>query len=85
MCAAILTGFLNYYDGVADALLRAAPSLRLGGPGGECRAYDPNAFCWALLNHTARGTNYFDPAIRPTLDFISIHKKVNNNPYCFVH
>ena len=73
-----LTGFLNYYDACWEGLKAVSPSLKLGGPGGACKdRFDPKTYCWALLQHANSGVNFFTSRTDTRLDFISIHKKVN--------
>ena len=70
-------GFLNYYDACSEGLLIASPLLRLGGPGGECSDdYSLSNYCWALLDHTQHGRNYFTNETGVRIDYISIHRKV---------
>ena len=73
------------YDYAVDAVRRALPEARVGGPevagtGGE----GATRFLRAFLEHCARGTNYATGKIGSPLDFISFHAKgspqyVNNH------
>ncbi|XP_064119925.1 alpha-L-iduronidase-like isoform X2 [Macrobrachium nipponense] len=70
-----LQGFLNYYDACRMGLDDVSPEIVFGGPGGSCR--DPNfsKICWALLHHCNNGSSIFTPGVPPGIDFISFHKK----------
>ena len=59
--------FCNYYDACSQGLGEAAPSLRLGGPGGA-----QTGLFEAFLNHCERGKNFFTGAEGVRLDFLSI-------------
>jgi xylan 1,4-beta-xylosidase len=68
--------FFKLYDFTVDAVLRALPGARIGGPDttgpGNSRAAD---FLRAFLDHCAHQKNYADGRIGSRLDFISIHPK----------
>jgi xylan 1,4-beta-xylosidase len=68
--------FFKLYDFSVDAVLRALPGARIGGPDttgpGNSRAAD---FLRAFLEHCAHQKNYADGRIGSRLDFISIHPK----------
>ncbi|XP_066975316.1 alpha-L-iduronidase isoform X2 [Macrobrachium rosenbergii] len=70
-----LQGFLNYYDACRMGLDDVSPEIVFGGPGGSCR--DPNfsKICWALLEHCDNGSSIFTPGVPTGIDFISFHKK----------
>ncbi|XP_071542555.1 alpha-L-iduronidase [Panulirus ornatus] len=68
-------GFLNYYDACRAGLDDVSVQLVLGGPGGSCREPQYSRMCWSLLRHCDRGSSYFTPGRPPRIDFISIHKK----------
>ena len=55
----------------------AAPSLKLGAPGGELKEkYSPDSYSWALLTHIVHGKHYFTGKTGARVDFLSMHKKV---------
>lgn len=64
------------YDFSADAVKRALPSARVGGPAttgpGSAKA---SAFLQQFLEHCARGTNFVTGKTGAPLDFISFHAK----------
>lgn len=68
--------FFKLYDFSADAVLRALPSARIGGPDttgpGSPKAI---AFLRSFLEHCARGQNAANGKIGAPLDFISFHPK----------
>jgi xylan 1,4-beta-xylosidase len=68
--------YFKLYDFTVDAVLRALPGARIGGPDstgpGNSRAAD---FLRAFLEHCAHQKNYADGRIGSRLDFISIHPK----------
>ncbi|MGA2429723.1 MAG: beta-xylosidase [Candidatus Acidiferrum sp.] len=68
--------FLKLYDFSADAVLRALPGARIGGPDstgpGSAKAI---AFLRSFLEHCARGQNAANGKIGAPLDFISFHPK----------
>ncbi|XP_062068942.1 alpha-L-iduronidase [Lepus europaeus] len=68
-------GFLNYYDACSEGLRAASPALRLGGPGDSFLPPPRSPRSWALLEHCARGTNFFTGERGVRLDYISLHKK----------
>ncbi len=77
--------YQKLYDYAVDAVRRALPEARVGGPeiagtGGE----GATRFLRAFLEHCARGTNYATGKVGSPLDFISFHAKgtpqyVNNH------
>jgi xylan 1,4-beta-xylosidase len=68
--------FIKLYDFSADAVLRALPGARMGGPDttgpGSPKAI---AFLRAFLEHCAHEQNYANGKIGSPLDFISFHPK----------
>jgi xylan 1,4-beta-xylosidase len=68
--------FFKLYDFSVDAVLRALPEARIGGPDstgpGNAKAAD---FLRAFLQHCAHGKNYANGKIGAHLDFISFHPK----------
>ncbi|XP_042210766.1 uncharacterized protein LOC121858388 [Homarus americanus] len=70
-----IRGFLNYYDSCRAGLDDVSNRLVLGGPGGSCRAPGYSRMCWALLQHCHNGSSFFTPGRPPRIDFISFHKK----------
>jgi xylan 1,4-beta-xylosidase len=68
--------FFKLYDFSADAVLRALPGARIGGPDstgpGSPKAI---AFLRAFLEHCAHQQNYANGKIGSPLDFISFHPK----------
>jgi xylan 1,4-beta-xylosidase len=68
--------YFRLYDFTVDAVLRALPGARIGGPEttgpGNSRAAD---FLRAFLEHCAHQKNYADGRIGSRLDFISFHPK----------
>ncbi len=68
--------FHKLYDYSADAVKRALPSARIGGPDstGPANA-KAAAFLRDFLHHVLHGTNYATGATGAPLDFISFHAK----------
>lgn len=68
--------YFKLYDFTVDAVLRALPGARIGGPDttgpGNLKAAD---FLRAFLEHCAHQKNYADGQIGSRLDFISFHPK----------
>lgn len=68
--------FFKLYDFSAQAVLRALPEARIGGPDttgpGNAKAAD---FLHAFLEHCAHQKNYANGKIGSHLDFISFHPK----------
>jgi xylan 1,4-beta-xylosidase len=66
------------YDYAADAVKRALPEARIGGPDSTGPA-DPHAseFLRRFLEHCARGTNSATGAKGAPLDFVAFHAKGN--------
>jgi len=68
--------FLKLYDFTVDAVLRAYPEAKIGGPdttgpnGGKAAEY-----LRAFLNHCAHGKNYVSARTGSHLDFVSFHAK----------
>ncbi len=68
--------FLQLYDFSADAILRALPGARIGGPDttgpGSAKSI---AFLRSFLDHCAHQQNYATHKVGSPLDFISFHPK----------
>ena len=68
--------YFKLYDFTVDAVLRAFPEARIGGPEttgpGNAKAAD---FLRAFLEHCAHQKNYANGRIGSRLDFISFHPK----------
>lgn len=68
--------YFKLYDFTVEAVLRALPSARIGGPDttgpGNSKASD---FLRAFLDHCAHQKNYATSKIGSRLDFISFHPK----------
>lgn len=68
--------YFKLYDYSVDAVLRALPGARIGGPDTTGPANSKAAdFLRAFLEHCARGKNYANGKIGSRLDFISFHPK----------
>src|SRR6266478_9737038 len=68
--------FFKLYDYSVDAVLRALPEARVGGPDSTGPA-NPKAaeFLRSFLNHCAHGRNYVSQKSGSRLDFILFHPK----------
>jgi xylan 1,4-beta-xylosidase len=68
--------YFRLYDASVDAVLRALPDAKIGGPDSTGPA-NPKAseFLRAFLEHCAHGKNYVTGATGTRLDFISFHPK----------
>ena len=68
--------YFKLYDFTVDAVLRALPTARIGGPEstgpGNAKAAD---FLRAFLQHCAHEKNYANGKVGSRLDFISFHPK----------
>jgi len=68
--------FFKLYDFSVDAIVKAFPAARIGGPdttgAGSAKAA---AFLSLFLEHCTRGKNYVSGRIGSQLDFISFHPK----------
>lgn len=68
--------FFKLYDFSVDAVLRALPAARIGGPDttgpGNAKSAD---FLRAFLDHCAHGKNFATGKMGSRLDFISFHPK----------
>ncbi len=64
--------YFKLYDYAADAVKRALPAARIGGPDCTGAAYD---FLRAFLEHCRSGKNYATGKIGAPLEFISFHPK----------
>jgi xylan 1,4-beta-xylosidase len=68
--------FFKLYDFTVDAILRAFPQARVGGPDSTGASYPKAAeFLRAFLEHCAHQKNYVSGKIGTRLDFISFHPK----------
>jgi len=68
--------FFKLYDFSVDAILRALPEARIGGPDSTGPAYPKAAeFLRMFLDHCAYQKNYATGKIGTRLDFISFHPK----------
>ncbi|HEX6802301.1 MAG TPA: beta-xylosidase [Terriglobales bacterium] len=68
--------YFKLYDYSVDAVLRAFPDARIGGPDSTGPAYPKAAaFLRAFLEHCAHGKNYVTGRTGAHLDFISYHPK----------
>jgi xylan 1,4-beta-xylosidase len=70
--------YYKLYDYAADAVKRALPEARVGGPDSTGPA-DPHAadFLRQFLEHCARGTNFATGGKGAPLDFVAFHAKGN--------
>jgi len=68
--------YFKLYDFSVEAVLRALPAARIGGPDTTGPA-NPKAadFLRAFLEHCARGNNYATGKVGSRVDFISFHPK----------
>ncbi len=68
--------YFKLYDFTVDAVLRALPEARIGGPDSTGPA-NPKAaeFLRSFLDHCARQPNYVSGKVGSRLDFISFHPK----------
>src|SRR4051812_8317781 len=70
--------YFKLYDFAADALKRACPGARIGGPTTTSpRDEKANAFLAAFLQHCADSTNYATGQKGSPLDYVSFHAKGN--------
>jgi xylan 1,4-beta-xylosidase len=68
--------YFKLYDFSVDAVLRAFPEARIGGPDGTGPGNDRAAtFLHAFLEHCAHEKNYANGKVGSHLDFISFHPK----------
>lgn len=68
--------FFQLYDFSADAVLRALPGAKIGGPDSTGPASDKAAdFLRAFLQHCSHGSNSATQKTGAPLDFISFHPK----------
>lgn len=64
------------YDYAADAVKRALPSARIGGPASTGPSGDrPGKFLHQFLDHCVSGKNFATGAVGAPLDFITYHAK----------
>jgi xylan 1,4-beta-xylosidase len=64
--------FLKLHDYAIDAVRRAVPGARVGGPD---MAGSDGKFMRAFFDHCLRGTNYATGKIGTPMDFVSFHAK----------
>ncbi|HMB64048.1 MAG TPA: hypothetical protein VKN36_13295, partial [Eudoraea sp.] len=70
--------YIKLYDYSADAVKRALPTAKVGGPEGTGPGWDKaGVFLNAFLNHVKDGTNYATGKKGTPLDFITFHAKGN--------
>ncbi|WP_425640070.1 GH39 family glycosyl hydrolase [Algoriphagus yeomjeoni] len=68
--------YIKLYDYSADAVKRALPTAKVGGPEGTGPGWDKAAeFLTTFLNHVKDGTNYATGKKGTPLDFITFHAK----------
>jgi xylan 1,4-beta-xylosidase len=68
--------FCKLYDYTADAVKRAVPTARLGGPDATGPSWDVAAkFLKTFIEHCTSDTNYVTGKIGTPLDFIAFHAK----------
>ena len=68
--------YIKLYDYSADAVKRALPSAKIGGPEGTGPGWDKAAeFLTTFLDHVKDGTNYATGKKGSPLDFITFHAK----------
>ncbi len=68
--------YFMLYDYAADAVKRACPAARIGGPTSTGPAWaKANEFLQNFLTHCATGTNYATHAKGAPLDYITFHAK----------
>lgn len=68
--------YFKLYDYAADAVKRALPSARIGGPTSTSpRSQNALSFLTGFLNHCANGVNYATGKKGSPLDYISFHAK----------
>lgn len=68
--------YIKLYDYAADAVKRALPTARIGGPEGTGPGWDKAAeFLKTFLEHARNGTNYATGKKGTPLDFITFHAK----------
>ncbi len=70
--------YIKLYDYSADAVKRALPTARVGGPETTGPGWDEAAtFLRTFLDHVLTGTNYATGETGSPLDFITFHAKGN--------
>ncbi len=70
--------YIKLYDFTADAVKRALPTAKIGGPETTGPNWkDAADFLQEFLNHVQNGTNYATGKIGSPLDFITFHAKGN--------
>lgn len=70
--------YIKLYDYTADAVKRALPTAKIGGPEVTGPGWDRSAdFLKQFLDHVASGTNYVTGKTGSPLDFVTFHAKGN--------
>lgn len=68
--------YIKLYDYTADAVKRALPTARIGGPETTGPNWDKAAeFLRTFLDHVLTGTNYATGEVGSPLDFVTFHAK----------
>ncbi|WP_439490264.1 GH39 family glycosyl hydrolase [Algoriphagus sp.] len=68
--------YIKLYDYTADAVKRALPTARIGGPESTGPGWDKAAeFLTTFLDHVTKGKNYVTGKTGSPLDFITFHAK----------
>lgn len=68
--------YIRLYDYTADAVKRALPTAKIGGPEVTGPSWDKSAvFLTTFLDHVTNGTNYVTGKTGSPLDFITYHAK----------
>ena len=68
--------YIKLYDYSADAVKRALPTAKVGGPEVTGPAWDKSAvFLKTFLDHVTKGRNYVTGATGSPIDFITYHAK----------
>ena len=68
--------YIKLYDYSADAVKRALPTAKVGGPEVTGPAWDKSAvFLKTFLDHVTKGKNYVTGATGSPIDFITYHAK----------
>ena len=68
--------YQKLYDFAADAVKRALPTARVGGPHvAGTKSPEATAFLEGFLEHCLRGTNHATGALGSPLDFVAFHAK----------
>ncbi|TLV03858.1 GH39 family glycosyl hydrolase [Dyadobacter luticola] len=68
--------YIKLYDYTADAVKRALPTAKMGGPGTTGPSWDKaQAFLQTFLEHVTKGKNYVTGKTGSPIDFITFHAK----------